>query len=292
MGAFGGVCPRVSPRNSGSTLIDMKIPFIKMEGAGNDYVYVNTFSHSLSLEQAADLAPLIADRHFGVGADGLILLAPSDRADLSMVMWNADGSRGAMCGNGLRCVAKLAVDHGVVSEDEMLIETDSGLHRARVLRDDDNQVVGASVEAGAVRVEATPRTVTVDGAEWPFHRGNVGNPHAVIFIDQELEEVPVSEVGSAFQRLPEFPDGVNVEFVRVREDDVLEQRTFERGAGETLACGSGAVAAACAARETDRISEWPVTVELRGGTLRVEWEAGCYWLMGPARTVFSGKFPN
>lgn len=267
----------------------MRLPFTKMEGAGNDYVYVDALQAPFPLERGAELARRLADRHFGIGGDGLIVLAPSALADARMWMWNADGSRGAMCGNGIRCLAKLWHDHGHGRRDALRVETDSGVRAVRLLRDAQGVVVGAQVAMERVRVAAEPAALDAHGRTWHYHAGDAGNPHAVVFTSEDPETLPVAEVGAAFQRAAPFPGGVNVEFVRVTGTDALYQRTFERGSGETLACGSGATVAAQAAWVTGRASGPRVAVRLRGGTLHVLRDGQNLVLEGPARTVFAGE---
>ena len=171
----------------------MKLPFVKMEGAGNDYVYVDGFRVELPADQFPTLASWVSDRHFGIGSDGLIVLLPSAVADCRMAMWNADGSRGAMCGNGLRCLAQLAYDAGHVSRRQIRIETDSGVREATIL--DDGHV---RVDMGEVTVDSTPATVHLAGGDWTYRAGDAGNPHAVIFTDDDLARVSVGRVGAAF----------------------------------------------------------------------------------------------
>lgn len=265
----------------------MRLPFVKMEGAGNDYVYVDGIDMAFPVERAPELARLLADRHRGVGGDGLIVLAPSRTADVRMLMWNADGSRGAMCGNGLRCLAALARDHGHVRSDALTVETDAGVRRVDLLREG-SAVFAARAELGPVQVNAQPESVEVAGHSITFHRGDAGNPHAVVFLDRDPAAFPVVEVGAALQRHAAFPGGVNVEFVQVAGDGSLRMRVFERGSGETMACGSGAAAAALTALRTGRVCGPSVTVRLRGGDLRVDIAPSGLVLQGPVRTVFRG----
>lgn len=267
------------------------LSFVKMEGAGNDYVFVDGIHQDFDLAEGPRLAKVVADRHFGVGGDGLIVLAPSRTADYRMVMWNTDGSRGAMCGNGLRCLAKLAHDTGVTRERSVQVETDGGVRAVELMFDGSGAVTGAAVDMGRVSVGETAERVTIDGADWHYHPGDAGNPHAVIFVEGDPDQVAVTRVGGAFQDLDRFRDGVNVEFVQVRPDGGLAQRTYERGSGETLACGSGATVAALAAMVTGRVPGPEVAVHLRGGVLKIRREASSLVMAGPARTVFAGEFP-
>lgn len=268
----------------------MLLDFYKMEGAGNDYVYVDTIHQDFPLQRAKDIARSVADRHFGVGGDGLILLARGEQAPARMLMFNADGSRGSMCGNGLRCVAKLAWDVGAVRERSFVVETDAG-PRPVELSFDGDEVVGAVAEMGDLQVAAEAETTQQLGRAWSFIPVDAGNDHAVIFVDEDPEDLPVLEVGAAIQALPRFPNGVNVEFVQQRGPALLVQRTFERGSGETLACGSGATAVAAAAWQTGRVSsaEAVIEVRLRGGKLRIHRRPAGLAMEGPARTVFRGQ---
>jgi diaminopimelate epimerase len=263
--------------------------FTKMEGAGNDYVYVDAFHEPFDLERGSEVARIVADRRFGIGGDGLIVLAESTSADVRMVMWNADGSRGSMCGNGVRCVAKLAHDVGVVKGSSMRVETDCGVKLATLRIDDHGEVTGASVDMGEISVDDSAGVADIGGRTWRFHPADAGNPHAVVFLDEDPAGVPVLEIGAAMQKLAVFPDGVNVEFVSVRADGSLDQRTFERGSGETLACGSGATAAACAAVRLGKTAGPRVTVHLLGGDLVIDCGGDGAVMEGPARTVFSGE---
>lgn len=259
-----------------------RIPFAKMEGAGNDYLFVDGIEHALPLERAPELARTWCDRHFGIGADGLIALLRGRSAPLRMLMWNADGSRGAMCGNGLRCLARFAAASGHTREQRFAIETDAGPREVELLAGD---AVRAAM--GDVRT-APPSRVQIRERAVELIRGDAGNAHAVIFVD-DVATADVAGIGQALQAHPGFPDGVNVEFVQVLAQGRLRQRTFERGSGETLACGTGAAVAAAAARARGLVSGDAVTVELRGGTLRVIGTGSALAIEGPARTVFTGE---
>ena len=258
-----------------------RIPFVKMHGAGNDYIYIDALRHEFPLEFGSRCALRWSDRHFGIGADGLIVMAPSEQSAVRMVMWNADGSRGAMCGNGLRCLALLAHRHGHVRDPGFLVETDAGPRAVQLLGGET-----VRIEMGAVRVIAERRG-ELRGKSVTYFPGDAGNPHAVIFVD-DVGTAPVETIGAAMQQHPDFPDGVNVEFIAVTGPARLDQRTYERGSGETLACGTGAVVAAKAALVSGRISAHEVDVALRGGVLRVLLDGPAPTIEGPARTVFSG----
>ena len=261
----------------------MQVPFTKMEGAGNDYVYLDAIRTPLSLANAPSLARRWSDRHFGIGADGLIVMERGQEAPVRMSMWNADGSRGAMCGNGLRCLARLAFEHGHVRERAFTVETDAGPRRVALLAEPDQ----VRAWMGEVRCGA-PVQIDIGGRLLDLVPGDAGNPHVVAFV-ADVASADVAGIGSALQAHRTFPGGVNVEFVQVQGPDSLIVRTFERGSGETLACGTGAVVAAVAARQLGRVRAATVAVHLRGGTLRVTGEGSTLAIEGAARTVFTGE---
>ena len=273
--------------------------FTKMQGCGNDYVYVNCFEEKVT--DPAALAVRISDRHFGIGSDGLILLKPSEKADCMMDMYNADGSRGAMCGNGIRCVARLAYDSGVVKQDRITVETLSGI-KTLDLTVEDGAVTRVRVDMG--EPELSPEApLIVDGRSYMFTAVSMGNPHAVVFIGKaagqnggpaaglSLDTLEIEKTGPDFENHPAFPDRVNTEFVEVIDRHTLRMRVWERGSGETLACGTGACAVAAAAIQNGRVSGRTVTVQLRGGGLQIEWDekTGHVFMTGPAVTVFTGE---
>ncbi len=260
----------------------MRLPFTKMEGAGNDYIFVDAIRTPLPLERAPELSRRWSDRHFGIGADGLIVLLRGEQAPVGMAMWNADGSRGAMCGNGLRCVAWLAFEHGHVRECAFAVETDAGMRRVELLTGDLVRAWMGEVRCGP------PVRVDLGGRVFELVPGDAGNPHAVLFV-ADVEATDVTGIGRALQTHPAFPGGVNVEFVQVLTADCLKQRTFERGSGETMACGTGACVAVIAARQAGHCHTETVVVRLRGGTLRVQGEGSSLAIEGPARTVFTGE---
>lgn len=265
------------------------LPFVKMHGAGNDYVHLDGLRDGITADQAAEWAVELADRQFGVGGDGLILTGPSDRADVRMHMWNADGSRGAMCGNGLRQVARLAHDHGHATGPSISIETDAGVFCVQILRDAGGQIDAASVPMRGASVASEASILEIEGRALRYRRGSVGNPHAVVFVDEDLETFPVADVGAGFQASESFPDGVNVEFVRVLGPSRVAQRTFERGSGETLACGTGATVVALACWATGRCTAPELEVVLRGGMLRFTRQAdGTPVMTGPVAVVCHG----
>jgi len=241
--------------------------FTKMHGLGNDFVVFD-----LPADVDPGLVRAVCDRHFGIGADG-VLTVGAVAGTVTMGYWNADGSPAEMCGNGLRCVARRAVDLGLAQPGKFLVDTPVGPRRVRVGED-------VRVDLGAPMVGDMTR---MDG--WFFRTVDVGNPHAVTEVD-DVDAVAVAEVGLQVQAM--FSEGVNVEFVRF-DGDHLEMRVFERGVGETLACGSGIVAAAAVARRNGAGDE--IVVEMAGGIARVEFEGGSAWLIGPAVTVFEGVWP-
>lgn len=278
--------------------------FTKMHGCGNDYVYVDCTEHMLADPSAAAIA--VSDRHFGVGGDGLILICPSDKADFRMAMYNADGSEGSMCGNGIRCVAKFVYDKGLTDKTTLNIETKAGI-KTLELTVEDGKVSLVKVNMGMpdFRAEAVPvvglgrdvpglgegvigQTVTVAGKPWTMTCLSMGNPHAVVWVD-DVAALPLEQIGPAFEHAPYFPDRVNTEFVQVLNDREINMRVWERGSGETLACGTGACASVSACYLNGRTGA-QVMVHLRGGDLAVELgEDGCIYMTGPATTVFEGE---
>ncbi|MDH3592244.1 MAG: diaminopimelate epimerase [Planctomycetota bacterium] len=251
--------------------------FTKMHGAGNDYVYVDVFDQSV--EDAPAVARAVSDRHAGIGGDGLILMAPSDTADVRMIMYNADGSRAQMCGNGIRCLAALARSRGRVGSDTVRVATDDGI-KVVTLTDG-----GARVDMGAPRVG---ETLSVRGLQLTCV--SMGNPHAVVYVD-DVETFDVHGVGAALENDRErFPERVNVSFVQVLDRGRVLQRTWERGSGETQACGTGACAVCVAGVATGRTDN-TLSSRLPGGTLVLEWDgAGSVFMTGPAVEVFSGEW--
>lgn len=260
----------------------MSVAFTKMEGCGNDYLFVDAVRQAFPFERAAELSRAWSDRHFGVGADGLIVLVRGDAAPLRMLMWNADGSRGAMCGNGLRCFARFAAAAGHVEVASFAVETDAGMREVELLAGDEVRATMGQVTCAA------PRTVAVGERTVELVPGSAGNPHAVMFVP-DTTVAPVEAIGAALQRHPEFPGGVNVEFVQRLGPTRIRQRTFERGSGETLACGTGAAVAAAASRQAGLVEGPRTAVELLGGQLIVIGDTPSLAIEGPARTVFHGE---
>ncbi|MDT8440688.1 MAG: diaminopimelate epimerase [Desulfuromonadales bacterium] len=275
--------------------------FTKMHGAGNDYIYIDGGSEQVT--EPADLARKLSDRHFGVGGDGLILILPSESADLRMRIFNADGSEAEMCGNGLRCVAKYAYDRQLVSGCDLTIETGAGLLPVRVLVNAAGRVDRVRVNMGRPRLNraALPMTGAADEqvidaelqlADRSFRITcvSMGNPHCVIFVDGDVDLFPVETYGPLLENHPLFPQRTNVEFVQVLSPEVVRQRTWERGAGETLACGTGAAAVTVAGLLTGRTAG-QLRNRLRGGELQMEWDGvNEIFMTGPAVEVFQGDY--
>ena len=262
--------------------------FTKMHGAGNDYVYVNCFTEKA--ENPGELSKFVSDRHFGIGADGLILIKPSKRADFEMAMYNADGSQGKMCGNGIRCVGKFVYDKGLTSKTDLTIETRAGLKKLK-LQVEDGKVFQVTVDMG-VPVPGETVTIQVDGDDYELQKVSMGNPHAVTFM-KEIEGLDLQRKGPVFEYHPAFPERVNTEFVQVVDATHLKMRVWERGSGETLACGTGSCATLVAAVLAGK-SERKATIHLLGGDLQVYWDEtdGHIYMIGPAVTVFEGEWPR
>nr|WP_294464564.1 diaminopimelate epimerase [uncultured Sellimonas sp.] len=262
--------------------------FVKMEGCGNDYIYVELEHETVPNPQR--LARKISDRHFGVGADGLILIAPSDQADCRMEMYNADGSRGRMCGNGVRCVARYLYDYKKIRKQEISVETDSGIHKVRILEDSQK----ATVRMGAPLIEETAHVISMEGQKTEMTIVSMGNPHAVIFMTPEEGSWKTWDMkkAAAISTHSDFPEGINVELVQVYSETGMKVRVWERGSNETLSCGSGACAAAAAAIRSGRTKQ-KVNIEMPGGMLEVEWkEDGELYLTGGCRFVCEGEYPG
>jgi diaminopimelate epimerase len=285
--------------------------FVKMHGLGNDYVYVDCFHQPTPADPAA-LSRVMSDRHFGVGSDGLILICPSDQADARMRMFNADGSEAEMCGNGVRCVAKYVYDHGLACKPVLRIETGRGnLTLELTTRDDKVQLV--RVDMGEPILEAAKIPTTLPGprvidyadfsalaSPWAKECGldpritcvSIGNPHAVLYC-RDVGQVRLESAGPALAHAPAFPRRTNVHFVQVHSPAEATMRTWERGSGITLACGTGACAVAVAGVLTGR-TQRSLTAHLPGGDLQLEWSAADnhVYMTGPAVEVFAGEWPD
>ena len=272
--------------------------FTKMQGIGNDYVYVNCFEEKV--EDPAALAKFVSDRHFGIGSDGLILIKPSKNADFTMDMYNADGSQGEMCGNGIRCVAKYVYDKGLTDKQQISIETLAGI-KYLDLTVEDGKVVLVRVDMGEPELiaEKIPviadsekvidAPIEIDGTTYHMTCVSMGNPHAVVYVD-DVDNLPIEEIGPKFESHERFPRRVNTEFVKVLDRHTVQMRVWERGSAETLACGTGACAVAVSCI-LNRLTEDEVTVKLLGGDLEIQWdqEKNTVYMTGPATVVFDGE---
>lgn len=253
--------------------------FIKMQGLGNDYLFLNCLVEEP--EDLPELAVRMSDRHFGAGSDGLICLCPSELGDFRMKMFNADGSEGEMCGNGIRCLARYIREQGLSTKDVLDIETGAGLRRTELLEGAVRVDMGAPRLSPPVEVEALDR-------RWRLTPVSMGNPHGVIFYSG-IDGLDLADVGPALERHPAFPGGINVEFVEIVDRSTLRMRVWERGSGETMACGTGACAALAAAVSAG-LTERTARVELPGGTLEVSWDQNTVFLTGPAVAVYKGDY--
>lgn len=275
--------------------------FTKMHGLGNDYVYVDCFKERIKNPAAA--ARFVSDRHFGIGSDGLIMINPSKRADFEMEMYNADGSRGEMCGNGIRCVAKYVYDYGLTDKTSISVETLGGIKyldltvkngKAELIRVNMGKPVLAPklipiVPGNPEDEEVIDAPILMDGREYRMTGISMGNPHAVIYVD-DVNGLDIEKIGPKFENHKRFPNRVNTEFVKVLDRHTVQMRVWERGSGETLACGTGACAAAVSCI-LNGLTEDTVTVKLLGGELEIEWdrEADVVYMTGPATVVFDGE---
>ncbi|MBO5469125.1 MAG: diaminopimelate epimerase [Lachnospiraceae bacterium] len=272
--------------------------FTKMQGLGNDYVYVNCFQETI--ENPSETAIKVSDRHFGIGSDGLILIKPSEVADFRMDMYNADGSQAEMCGNGIRCVAKYVYDYGLTDQTEISVETLAGIKYLK-LQIMDGKVVRITVNMG--RPELVPdkipvqadgdrvvdEPIVVNGVTYKMTCVSMGNPHCIVFID-DTANFPLEEIGPMFENHERFPKRVNTEFIQILNRNEVNMRVWERGSGETLACGTGACASAVAC-VLNGLTEDEITLHLLGGDLSVRWdrEANVVYMTGPAKVVFDGE---
>lgn len=271
--------------------------FTKMHGLGNDYVYVNCFEEKIDNPPA--VARFVSDRHFGIGSDGLIMINPSKTADFEMEMYNADGSRGEMCGNGIRCVAKYVYDYGLTDKTQISVETLGGI-KYLDLTVKDGKVSLVKVDMGKPELEADlipiisereqviDEPIEVDGKEYHMTGVSMGNPHAVIYVD-DVKGLDLEKIGPKFESHERFPKRINTEFVHCIDRQTVEMRVWERGSGETLACGTGACAVAVSSI-LNNLTDTQVTVKLLGGDLQIEWdrEKDRVFMTGPATVVFDG----
>lgn len=277
----------------------MNLSFVKMEGCGNDYVYVNGFTQKVAKEDKPALVRKLSDRHFGIGGDGVIFINPSDIAEFEMEMYNADGSRGEMCGNGIRCVAKFVYDEGLTDKKEITVES-FGKIKYLTLFEENGEIRSVRVNMGEPILEAKEIPVVCDyspvvdepievcGKEYRMTCVSMGNPHAVVFVD-DTDNFPLEQIGPYFENHVRFPRRTNTEFVQVINRNYVKMRVWERGSGETLACGTGCCATAVAC-VLNGLTDEKITVEVLGGRLEIEWdrEKNLVWMTGPAARVFRG----
>lgn len=277
-----------------------KLKFTKMHGIGNDYIYFNAIDQQI--DDPEELSIKLSDRRFGVGGDGIILVCPSDIADAKMRIFNEDGSEAKMCGNGIRCVAKFVYDYGIVPAEKttVAIDTLSGI-KTIDLTVENGRAIAAKVDMGAPILKpadipmdydgeiVVDQMLEVDGKTWKVTAVSMGNPHCVTFVD-DVDSLDLEKIGPSFENHPAFPDRVNTEFVRVIDEHTLQMRVWERGSGETWACGTGACATVVAACLNGYCKKGEdITVHLRGGDLVIRYTDKTVMMTGPAATVFEGE---
>lgn len=273
--------------------------FTKMQGIGNDYVYVNCFEETVADPER--VSEIISDRHFGIGADGLVLIMPSDKADFRMRMFNADGSEGNMCGNATRCIGKFVYDNHLTDKTSITLETRSGIKKL-TLYPENGRVKTVLVDMGEAVLKPADismnvsgdtfinKPITVDGKEVFITAVSMGNPHAVTYVD-DVDSLELEKIGPSFENHPLFPERVNTEFIKILDESTMQMRVWERGSGETWACGTGACAATAASVLNGYFPhDKEITVKLRGGDLFITYKSDSTVLMrGPAETVFTGE---
>ena len=280
----------------------MKLRFTKMHGIGNDYIYCSTFENRC-IENFSETAIKLSDRHFGIGGDGVIFVCPSDKADAQMRMFNADGSEGKMCGNGIRCVCKFLFDHNILNPEKqqtVTIETLSGIKTLYAYKyEKDTQKIRVdmgkadfspkSVGVGSDKEKIVNEATDISGEIYKITCVSMGNPHCVVFKDS-VSDIDIETEGRKFESSPIFTQGVNTEFIRIIDSQTLEMRVWERGSGETLACGTGACASVAAACENGYCKKGEqITVRLLGGELEIIYTDDTVYMTGNATTVFNGE---
>ena len=276
------------------------LKFTKMHGIGNDYVYVNCFKETVS--DPEKLSIFVSDRHFGIGSDGLVLIMPSDKADFRMRMFNADGSEGMMCGNATRCIGKYVYDNGMTDKTDITLETKSGIKKLKLfVKDGKVETVLVDMGKAVIRPADIPvrseldtfisQKITVNGKEETVTCVSMGNPHCVLFTDTPVDTIELEKIGPYFENHELFPERINTEFANVLDDHTVKMRVWERGSGETWACGTGACAAAVAACLNGYCKQGEeITLRLRGGDLSITYkEDGTVLMRGPAAKVFDGE---
>lgn len=273
--------------------------FTKMQGIGNDYVYVNCFEETVADPER--VSEIISDRHFGIGADGLVLIMPSDKADFRMRMFNADGSEGNMCGNATRCIGKFVYDNHLTDKTSITLETRSGIKKL-TLYPENGRVKTVLVDMGKAVLKPADipmnvsgdtfinKPITVEGKEVFITAVSMGNPHAVTYVE-DVDSLELEKIGPSFENHPLFPERVNTEFIKILDESTMQMRVWERGSGETWACGTGACAATAASVLNGYFPhDKEITVKLRGGDLFITYKSdGTVLMRGPAETVFTGE---
>ena len=272
--------------------------FVKMEGCGNDYVYVNGFN--TKIDNPNELSKIVSDRHFGIGSDGLIVINPSEVADFKMSMYNADGSEGKMCGNGIRCVAKYVYDYKMIDKEVITVETLAGIKTLKFYVENDKvKTVRVNMGSPIISAKDVPvisdkekvinEPVVIDGKEYGITCVSMGNPHAITFVD-DTDSLKIEKIGPAFEKNEIFPDRVNTEFIQIIDRKTIKMRVWERGSGETLACGTGACASVVAC-VLNNLTDNKVTVKLLGGDLEIKYDTdeNTVYMTGPARIAFTGN---
>ena len=291
----------------------MEVRFTKMEGCGNDYVYISGFDYPLDPAQKPEIVKRLSDRHFGIGGDGVIFINPSEIADFEMEMWNADGTRGEMCGNGIRCVGKFVYDKGMTQNKEITVESFGKVKYLTLFTEETGgkeAVTSVRVNMGEPILDAPGIPVVADaspvvaesihipvegigdygesGGDYEMTCVSMGNPHAVVYIDS-TDDLQIETIGPLFENHSRFPNRTNTEFVQIIDPEHVKMRVWERGSGETLACGTGCCAV-CVAGVLNGCTAPKLEVQVLGGSLLIEWdrEENLVWMTGPATTVFEG----
>ena len=274
--------------------------FTKMEGCGNDYVYIDGARERIAPEEKPDFVRRVSDRHFGIGSDGVIFINPSTEADFEMEMYNADGTRGEMCGNGIRCVAKFVYDKGLTDKCDISVVSCGKIKYLKLFLKDGKvdcvkvnmgapELVAENVPVVCEKEQAVDEPITVLGKEYKMTCVSMGNPHAVVFMD-DVEHLKIEKIGPHFENHERFPKRINTEFVKILDRQTVQMRVWERGTGETLACGTGCCATVVAC-VLNGLTDETVTVKLLGGEIKITWdrEENLVYMTGPATTVFEGE---
>ncbi len=274
--------------------------FTKMEGCGNDYVYIDGARERIAPEEKPDFVRRVSDRHFGIGSDGVIFINPSTEADFEMEMYNADGTRAEMCGNGIRCVAKFVYDKGLTDKCDISVVSCGKIKYLKLFLKDGKvdcvkvnmgapELIAKNVPVVCEKEQAVDEPITVLGKEYKMTCVSMGNPHAVVFMD-DVEHLKIEKIGPHFENHERFPKRINTEFVKILDRQTVQMRVWERGTGETLACGTGCCATVVAC-VLNGLTDETVTVKLLGGEIKITWdrEENLVYMTGPATTVFEGE---